>query len=96
METIDELFERAKSKVKIEDEASKYIELKKTGPYLKGNCPIKEANVPCGKNGFTVSIPKQIFYCFGCHEGGDVISFIGRMQNKSPLEVIEDLCPKGE
>ena len=43
---------------------------------------------------FTVSPHKEIFYCFGCHEGGDVITFIGKVENCTPFEAIKHLADR--
>ncbi|MCK9543901.1 MAG: DNA primase, partial [Novosphingobium sp.] len=59
-----------------------HIALKKTGAYYKGRCPFHSEKTAS----FTVSPDKDIFYCFGCQLGGDVISFISKIENCSQLE----------
>ena len=44
--------------------AEKVLDLEKCGAYFKGKCP------GCGSNSFTISPSKNIYYCFGCHIGG--------------------------
>jgi DNA primase len=61
------------------------------GKYLKGNCPFKS---DCLKNSFTVSPEKKVYYCFGCHESGDVISWVCKINNISPVEAVELLIEK--
>ncbi len=84
------LFSFIKSNLSILDVASEYVQLKPAGNYFKGSCPFhaeKDAS-------FTVSPDKGIFYCFGCHTGGDVISFIAKSENLSPLESAQHLVDR--
>lgn len=82
-----------KSGVLIEDIIGNFAKLEKAGVYLKGACPLplEESQFHLGPlhDGFTVTPHKQIFYCFGCHRGGDSISFIGQMAYMSPEESVE-------
>jgi DNA primase len=72
-ETIDLIRE----KVVIQDIIKKYVPtLKKKGKNFIGLCPFHKEKTPS----FTVSPDKQIFYCFGCHEGGNIFSFISRAE----------------
>ncbi len=84
------LFAFVKSKVSIVDVASSYTTLKKLGNYLKGSCPFHNEKTAS----FTVTPHKEIFYCFGCQMGGDVISFIEKIENISPIEAIKHLSQK--
>ena len=81
------LFEFVKNQILIQDVISKYVPIKPAGTYLKASCPFhaeKDAS-------FTVSPAKQIFYCFGCHATGDVISFVAKIENMSQLEAVQHL-----
>lgn len=76
------LFSFIKQQVPIMDEVSRYVQLKMAGTYYKGPCPFhRETDAS-----FTVSPDKQIFYCFGCHVSGDVVSFVAKAENLSPIE----------
>ncbi|MDD9972482.1 MAG: CHC2 zinc finger domain-containing protein, partial [Candidatus Poribacteria bacterium] len=68
-ETIDEIRSRSDI-VEIISECG--IALRPTGQNYKGLCPFHDEKTPS----FTVSPQKQIFYCFGCQTGGNVISFV--------------------
>ncbi len=84
------LFNFIKSKLSILDIVNEYVQLKPMGNYHKGQCPFhseKDAS-------FTVSPDKQIFYCFGCQSGGDVISFIAKIENLTQLEAVTHLVDK--
>ena len=81
------LFAYIKQHVPIMDEVGRYVQLKQAGTYYKGPCPFhRETDAS-----FTVSPEKQIFYCFGCHVSGDVISFVAKAENLSPIEAVQHL-----
>ena len=84
------LFAYLKSNLSLIDIVSEYVSLKKAGTYWKGHCPFhheKDAS-------FTVSPDRGIFYCFGCHQGGDVIAFIAKIENCSQAEAARFLIDK--
>ncbi|MBF0102194.1 MAG: DNA primase [Desulfobacterales bacterium] len=60
----------------IVDIISERIDLKKAGKNFIGLCPFHSEKTPS----FTVSPDKQMYYCFGCHEGGNVISFLMKQE----------------
>ena len=70
---IDELTARSD----IADVVSSYVHLTPKGQNLWGLCPFHNEKTPS----FSVSPDKQIYYCFGCHKGGGVISFIMEMEH---------------
>lgn len=84
------IFTTIKQKVAILDVISEYATLKKAGLYWKGCCPFHHERTPS----FTVSPHKEIFYCFGCHAGGDVISFIAKAEHCSALEAAQHLVER--
>lgn len=64
---------------------SRYVPLNlKNGRYW-ARCPFHEEKTPS----FTVSPDKGIFYCFGCHEGGNVFKFISKMEHVTYFEAIK-------
>lgn len=69
---------------------SQYIELKKAGSNYKGLCPFHSEKTPS----MVVSPDKQMFRCFGCGEGGDVISFLSKYKNMDFKEVIVELAER--
>ncbi len=84
------LFSFIKSKISVLDIILEYVQLKQAGHYWKGRCPFhmeKDAS-------FTVSPEKQIFYCFGCQAGGDVIAFIAKVENISQVESVWHLVDR--
>lgn len=72
------------------DFISSYVQLKKSGQNWKGVCPFHAEKTPS----FMVSRAKQIFHCFGCGAGGDVISFVMRHENLAFHEALELLGKK--
>ncbi len=74
-----------KDKLDIADVIGRYMHLKKSGTNLKGLCPFHGEKTPS----FMVSPQKQIWHCFGCGEGGDVIGFIKRYENVEFREALE-------
>jgi len=83
-------FAYIKSQVAIIDVIGAYTTLKKAGHYWKGICPLHHEKTPS----FTVSPEKNIFYCFGCHATGDVISFMAKMENCTQIEATQILAKR--
>jgi DNA primase len=69
---------------------SESVLLKKTGKDYTGHCPFHSEKTPS----FTVSPEKQIYYCFGCHEGGDVFSFLMKHEGCSFPEAVTRLAER--
>jgi DNA primase len=86
----DSKIEEIKSRVDIVELASEYLTLKKAGRNYLGLCPFHQEKTPS----FTVNREKQIFYCFGCGEGGNVITLLMKIANKSFPEAIKYLAEK--
>jgi len=78
--------EKIKDSLDIVDVISKFVVLKKTGRNFQGLCPFHNEKTPS----FVVTPNKQIFKCFGCGEGGDVFTFLMKINNQSFSEVIEE------
>lgn len=65
----------------------KYVELKRAGSNYVGCCPFHSERTPS----FTV-FPEKNFYCFGCGAGGDVITFVMRIENLDYRSAVEQLA----
>ncbi|HNC72370.1 MAG TPA: DNA primase, partial [Chitinophagales bacterium] len=74
----------------IEDVVRDFVNLKKTGSILKGNCPFHQEKTPS----FVVNPNKNIFKCFGCGVGGDSVSFIMEHEKFSFPEALRYLAQK--
>lgn len=79
-----------KDRVDIVDIIGDYVQLNRAGSNFKGLCPFHNEKTPS----FIVSRDKNNFHCFGCHEGGDAISFLMKMENLSYIETIRFLADK--
>ena len=84
-ETIDEIRSRTNI-VEVVSECG--VALRPAGRDYKGICPFHDEKTPS----FTVSVQKQIFYCFGCQTGGNVISFVQKHEGKNFRETVEWLA----
>lgn len=84
------MFHLIKQQISILDVIQQYTTLKKAGSYWKGSCPFHHEKTAS----FTVSPHKEIFYCFGCHAGGDVITFIQKVEQCQPIEAIQFLAQR--
>lgn len=74
----------------IEDVVSYYVQLRRAGGRAKGLCPFHNEKTPS----FSVSSDKQLYYCFGCGSGGNVINFIMKKENMSFVEAAKFLADK--
>ena len=85
-----DLIEEVISQNDIVEVVSEYVTLKKSGRNYMGLCPFHREKSPS----FCVSIDKQIFKCFGCSEGGNVITFIMKIENIDFWEAVEMLAER--
>ena len=67
-----DIIERVRDTADIVDVVSQFVDLKQRGPNYFGLCPFHSEKTPS----FSVAPAKQIYYCFGCHSGGNVFSFM--------------------
>ena len=86
----DEIVEEVKQSNDIVEVISQYIQLKRSGRNFFGLCPFHNEKSPS----FSVSPDKQIFHCFGCGVGGNVIGFISKIEGIGYKEAIEVLAEK--
>ena len=82
----NDVIQTIKDKLDILDVVSRQVILKKKGQNYWGLCPFHKEKTPS----FSVNPQKGIYKCFSCGEGGDVLSFLMKTQNKSFMEVIKD------
>ncbi len=86
----DEFLEELHDRNDIESVISSYVNLKRQGKLLKGLCPFHNEKTPS----FTVYPDTRSFYCFGCGAGGEVITFIRRIENLDYVESIKLLADR--
>ena len=84
----EELIEEIRNNNDIVDVISQYVILKRSGRNFFGLCPFHKEKSPS----FSVSPDKQIFHCFGCGVGGNVIHFVSKIENLDFRETLELLA----
>lgn len=80
--------EDVKERLDIVDVLSGYIDLRRAGRNFKALCPFHSEKTPS----FVVSPDKQIFHCFGCGAGGDVVTFVMKYENLTFPEAVRALA----
>ncbi len=86
----DSLIDKVRQSVDIVEVASQYLALKKAGRNYKCLCPFHAEKTPS----FIISSEKQIYHCFGCGEGGNVINLVMKMENMGFFDSVEKLARK--
>ena len=86
----EEILEDIRQSNDIVDVISQYVRLKRSGRNFFGLCPFHNEKSPS----FSVSPDKQIFHCFGCGVGGNVFTFISKIEGISFRESIEVLAER--
>ncbi len=84
--TIDEIAEKSD----IVEVVSDYVKLERRGNRHVGLCPFHSEKTPS----FSVSPENNLFYCFGCHKGGNVFTFVMEIEHLSFLEAAKQLADK--
>lgn len=83
-----EILEEIRSRICIVSLIGGRVPLKKSGRHFKGLCPFHQEKTPS----FMVSEEKQMFHCFGCSEGGDIFTFLMKLDGLTFPEALEDLA----
>lgn len=86
----DDLVEEVRSRSDIVDVISQYVKLHKRGSNYVGLCPFHNEKT----GSFTVSASKQMYYCFGCGAGGNVITFLMNYENATFPEALQELADR--
>lgn len=82
--------EEIKTKLDIVDVIREYIQVKAVGANFQALCPFHNEKSPS----FVISPDKQIWHCFGCGKGGDVLSFVQEIEGLSFPDTLRLLAPK--
>ena len=82
--------EEIKFKNDITDVISSYVNLKRRGRNFVGLCPFHGEKTPS----FNVYPQSNSFYCFGCGVGGDIITFVEKIENLDYFEAVKFLAQK--
>ncbi len=86
----DELVEEVRAANDIVDVISQYVKLTKKGSSYFGLCPFHSEKT----GSFSVSREKQMYYCFGCGAGGNVITFLMEYENATFQEALKTLADR--
>ena len=84
----DEWVESVRRATDLAEVASRYVNLRKRGQKWVGLCPFHDEKSPS----FQIDPDKQLYYCFGCHAGGDVFRLVEKLEHKSFGEAIRHLA----
>ena len=91
MTSADNFKETLKQQADIVRIVGEYVKLKKAGgPNFSGLCPFHKEKTPS----FTVQATQQFYYCFGCHESGDVFKFLQKIENITFPEAVRLIAQK--
>jgi len=82
--------EQIKQKLDVVDIVGQYVALKKSGKNFKGLCPFHSEKTPS----FMVNQELQIYKCFGCNEGGDIFSFVQKIEGYDFRQAVETLAER--
>lgn len=86
----DEIIDEVRQTNDIVDIVSQYVHLKRSGRNFFGLCPFHNEKSPS----FSVSPDKQIFHCFGCGVGGNVFTFLSKIEGISFIEAVQSLAER--
>ena len=86
----EELIEEVRTRNDIVEVISGYVRLQKKGSNYFGLCPFHNEKSPS----FSVSRDKQMYYCFGCGAGGNVITFLMEYENYTFQEALSSLADR--
>ena len=86
----DKVIEEVRMKNDIVDVISGYVKLQKKGANYFGLCPFHNEKSPS----FSVSPGKQMYYCFGCGAGGNVLTFVMEYENYTFQEALQSLADR--
>jgi DNA primase len=88
----EEVIEAVLKRHDIVDVIGRHVHLSKQGHYMKGLCPFHSEKSPS----FTVTPEKQIYRCFGCGAGGNIIRFLMEIEGLSFSEAVTKLAEDGD
>lgn len=82
----EQKIDEVRNAVDIVDLVSQYVQLRKRGKNFIGLCPFHTEKTPS----FSVSSDKQIYHCFGCHNGGNIFKFLMEYKKISYVEAVQE------
>ena len=85
-----ELLDDIRNRLPISQVVGERVVLKKSGRNFKGVCPFHQEKTPS----FMVSDEKQIYHCFGCNEGGNIFTFLMKLEGHTFVEAVQNLAAR--
>ncbi len=86
----EDFLRELREKNEISEVISPYVNLRRRGSTMNGLCPFHNEKTPS----FTVYLETQSYYCFGCGAGGDVITFVRRIENLGYIDAVKSLAQR--
>ena len=86
----EDIIQSIRERADIVETVSAYLRLDKAGQNFKGLCPFHSEKTPS----FTVSPSRQMFHCFGCGTGGDIFSFIMKIDGESFASAVRQMADR--
>src|SRR3989338_9292272 len=86
-----DLLKRIKDAVNMVDVVGEHVVLRKVGSNHTGLCPFHSERSPS----FGVSESKQLYHCYGCKAGGDIVTFVQEIHGLSFIEAVQELAERG-
>ncbi len=83
-----EVISRVREAADLVEVVSEHVRLRKRGRTWEGLCPFHEEKTPS----FSIDSEKGLYYCFGCHQGGDVFKFVMQLEHLNFPEAVERLA----
>ena len=87
----DEIIQQVRDRIDVVELVGRSVALKRAGRSYKGLCPFHHEKTPS----FHVNPDRGTFYCFGCHEGGDIFHFVQKTEGLGFLEAVRSLARDG-
>ena len=84
----DEIIQQVRDRADVVELVGRSVSLKRAGRNYKGLCPFHDEKTPS----FNVNPDRGTYYCFGCQEGGDVFSYLMKVENLTFAEVVRSLA----
>ena len=86
----DQVIQEVRERTDLVSLVSGYVSLQKKGSNYFGCCPFHNEKTPS----FSVNTKEQFFYCFGCHKGGNAVTFLMEMENITFPEALKELADR--